>query len=339
MAPQFIHIEPYGREGAHKKNSAERKSSMYSIRDEMVRAPHACGHVAFPQPPVVIFGDHPSNVISRCAEQALRAIDKAGRKLRCDAPVVVAGVASWPQLRAIVDNDPEERRRYERWRDDTVAWLRTRWRDTLASVIEHSDEPFAHIHFLLVPKLSDDRRLWIGTVHPGRKAETEAAEAGGSKRDQKKAHEGAMKNLQDDYYENVAAPHGLTRLGPARQRLTRTEWKEQKRQAEALAASHRKARQFAANAKTVADHRIVEQVEIFGRMVRAKIDEIKEQENRRVTTVKEKAVHHLTALGRRAAELQQELKQRDLTITDQAAEIGELTELLLEHGILRVPKA
>ena len=33
MAPQFIRIEIYGREGAHKKNSTERKSSMFAIRD------------------------------------------------------------------------------------------------------------------------------------------------------------------------------------------------------------------------------------------------------------------------------------------------------------------
>src|SRR5690606_11409088 len=92
MAPQFIHIEAYGREGAHKKNSSERKSSMFDVRDELVRASHACGHVALPKPPIIIFGDHPNTVMTLCAEQAARAIDKAGRKLRCDAPAVVAGV-------------------------------------------------------------------------------------------------------------------------------------------------------------------------------------------------------------------------------------------------------
>ena len=49
------------------------------------------------------------------------------------------------------------------WRDDTVAWLKLRWGDALASVVEHVDEPFAHFHFLLVPKLDHDRRLRIGT--------------------------------------------------------------------------------------------------------------------------------------------------------------------------------
>jgi hypothetical protein len=323
MAPQFIRFETYGREGAHKKNSTERKSSMFAIRDEMIRAPHACGHVPSPQPPVVLFGDHPSKIIMMCAEQASRAIDKAGRKLRCDAPVVVAGVATWPQRRDVVDNNPEELKRYELWRDDTVAWLRVRWGDALASVVEHVDEPFAHFHFVLVPKLDHNRRLRIGTVHPGHQAEAETAAAGGCKREQRKAHSAAMKKLQDDYYEDVAARHGLTRIGPARQRLTRAEWKEQKRQAESLAAAHQRARQFAADAKAAAERRIAEQ---------------EERANRRVTALREKAVHHVTTLGGRASELQQELKQRDATIADQAAEIHTLAEMLLEHGILKKPK-
>jgi hypothetical protein len=335
MAPQFIRIEPYSPKGAHKKNSTERKSSMADIRDEMIRAPHACGHVPSPQPPVVLFGDHPSKVVRMCAEQASLAIDKAGRKLRCDALVVVAGVATWPQRRDVVDNNPEELKRYKLWRDDTVAWLKLRWGDALASVVEHVDEPFAHFHFLLVPKLDHDRRLRIGTVHPGHRAEAEIAAAGGSKRDQKKAHSAAMKKLQDDYYEDVGAKHGLTRIGPARQRLTRAEWKEQKRQAESLAAAHK----LAADAKAAADRRIAEHTATAEKALRAKITAVEEQVKCRVTAVKEKAVRHITALGERTSELQQELKQRDATIADLAEENRELKDLLLEHGILKMPKA
>ncbi len=308
MAPQFIHLEPYGREGAHRKNSTERKSSMFDIRDEMVRAPHACGHVASPQPAAVVFGDDPYSVVAQCAEQASRAVDKAGRSLRCDTPVVVVGVASWPRLRTIVDSDPKERKRYELWRDDTVRWLRARWKEALASVVEHFDEPYAHIHFLLVPSIDHNRRLWIGTVHPGRKAERATAESGGSKRDQRKAYEDAMRKMQDDYYESVAARHGLTRIGPGRQRVTRTEWKEQKRQAEALATFYRKARQVAA-ATT----------------------------DRRIIALKEQAMDRVTALGARTTELRQQLNQRDTMIANQAEEIQRLADMLLQHGIVNTP--
>jgi hypothetical protein len=339
MAPQFIRIETYGREGAHKKNSTERKSSMFAIRDEMIREPHACGHVPSPQPPVVLFGNHPSKIIAICAEQASRAIDKAGRKLRRDAPVMVSGVVTWPQRRDVVDNNPEELKRYELWLDDTVAWLQERWGDALASVVEHVDEPFAHFHFVLVPKLDHNSRLWIGTIHPGHCAEAEAAAAGGCKLDQKKAHSAAMKQLQDDYYQEVGAKHGLTRIGPARQRLTRAEWKEQKRQAESLAAAHRSARQFAANAKAAAERRIAEQAAMADFALRSEIAAVEERANRRVTALREKAVLHVKTLGTRASELQQELKQRDATIADQTAEIRTLEEMLQEHGILKRPKA
>ena len=58
---------------------------------------------------------------------------------------------------------------------------------------------------------------------------------GETKAEQKQAYKAAMRALQDDYYENVAAHCGLTRLGPGRQRLTREEWTEQQRQAKSLA--------------------------------------------------------------------------------------------------------
>ncbi len=70
---------------------------MFDIRDEMVRAPHACSHVADPQPPNVLFGMHPSAAIALAADRAGEgALDKIGRRLRCDTPVVLVGIASWP---------------------------------------------------------------------------------------------------------------------------------------------------------------------------------------------------------------------------------------------------
>jgi hypothetical protein len=56
---QFLHIEAYGREGAHKKNLNARKPSMYDIADEMGSAPHACSHVVKPLPPRLLFGMDP----------------------------------------------------------------------------------------------------------------------------------------------------------------------------------------------------------------------------------------------------------------------------------------
>jgi hypothetical protein len=135
MGYQFLHIEHYGREGAHKKNSSARKSSMFDIRDEMIRAPHACSHVTEPRPPHVLLGAAPEEAFALADERARHAVDKRGYKLRCDAPVVIVGVASWPELVVDVNNDPEKLERYQQWRDETLSWLKRQWGDDLKSVL------------------------------------------------------------------------------------------------------------------------------------------------------------------------------------------------------------
>jgi len=338
MGPQFLHTENYARKGAHKKNTSECKNSMFDIHDEMTRLPHACSHVENPKPPVVLYGAHPSRVIMIAAERASHAKDKADRKLRCDSPVIMVGVASWPQPHAALANDPEAKARCNRWRDDTVDWLKERWGGDLACVLEHIDETFPHVHFMIVPPLEADGRLWIGSVHPGHRAERDVAQSGGTKRDQRQAHEAAMKKLQDEYYENVGAKNGLTRVGPCRQRLSRAEWKEQKRQASVLVDAHRKVVQFATDVKAAADRRIREEAEHTMQMAQQKIDHVLSESGRRIAALKQKAAQHQTSLGARGSELQEELKLRDEVIAMQAEELRAVTELLREHGIDPAPK-
>lgn len=105
MTYQFLHGETYGRTGAHRKNSRARKSGIDAIRAELMREPQACSHVASPLPPTIVFGDHPDNVITAIKAKAEQAVDKAGHRLRCDAPVLFAGVASWPVPQAVIEND------------------------------------------------------------------------------------------------------------------------------------------------------------------------------------------------------------------------------------------
>jgi hypothetical protein len=345
MGPQFLHSEVYGREGAHRKNSPMRKCSMFDVGDEIIRAPHACSHIASPQPPIVLFGDHPSAVFAMAAERAEFAVNKvnnkADRKLRRDAPVVMAGVASWPQNRAVVESDPSELERYRLWRDDTVAWLKAYWGNCLACVVEHVDETFPHIHFVIVPPLEADRRMRISSVHPGHRAEREAAENGASKRDQKRAHRQAMRRLQDDYFTNVGMRHGLARIGPRRQRLTRAEWNERKREAAALADAHKKVDQLALEVEAAAQRRIAEEAAKSDDHAKQTIAEFVEKARRRVDAIKQKAVGHVTAFER---DVQIKLQQQEATIASQADEIRSqadeirsLTGLLREFGIAAKP--
>lgn len=108
MGYQFMHIEAFGRKGAHKKNSSVRKYSMFDICAEMIRDPHACSHVRVPLTPEIIFGMKPQQAFALVDERAAQAVDKKGRKLRSDAVVVLVGVASWPETVGNIGNDPDK---------------------------------------------------------------------------------------------------------------------------------------------------------------------------------------------------------------------------------------
>ncbi len=155
-----------------------------------------------------------------------------------------------------------------------MTWLRDdleRRGGTLESVIMHIDEAHIHLHaYGLHPSGHADR------LHPGKLAKkvasNKAIENGQEKKAANavgdKAYVEAMRDWQDSYSEKVGLPHGLTRLGPARRRLSRAEWMIEKaaaksvQQAQAIAATATKAAQAAdvnrkqyekAAQKTVAD--------------------------------------------------------------------------------------
>ena len=333
MSYQFLHIEAYGRKGAHKKNSSARKSSMNDIRDEMIRAPHACSHVAEPQPPHVLLGMTPDEAFALVNERAASAVDKRGYKLRCDAPVVIVGVASWPELVVDINNDPEALKRYQQWRDETLSWLKRQWSDDLKCAVEHLDEDRPHIHFVVIPKLAPDRRLRIASIHPGHRAAERAAEAGGKGRDQKKAYKEAMARLQDDYYERVSVKFGLLRIGPRLQRLTRAEWKEKKRQAEALAQAHTQVQTFASNVKAIAKRHIAERAAKADQAAQAKVDALTTQSHQRITMLKHKAMERIMGLKERVTELEDAISEKDAMIAAQTVELDAVMEVLRENGL------
>jgi hypothetical protein len=333
MSYQFLHFEVYSRKGAHKKNSSARKSSMNDIRDEMIRAPHACGHVAEPQPPRVLLGMTPDEAFALANERAAAAVDKRGYKLRCDAPVVLVGVASWPELVVDINNDPEKQRRYEQWRDETLSWLERQWGDDLKCAVEHLDEDRPHIHFVVVSKLPTDRRLRISSIHPGHRGAEQAAQAGGKGRDQKKAYKEALVHLQDDYYERVSVKFGLLRIGPRLQRHTRAEWKENKRQAEALARAHTQVQTFASNVKAIAKRHIAEQAAKADRAAQAKVDALTTESHHRIKMLKHKAMERIVGLKGRVSELEEAISEKEAMIAAQTVELEAILEVLRENGL------
>lgn len=227
MAYQFIHVETYARTPA--KNSKTRASAA-AVFAEARREAGYCDHVASPRPPVRVYGQPLDRTETEVAALAAAARDKRGRPLRKDAPVLIAGVASYPTASAdLIKAAPDERERYKKWKDATLQFLKNEYGDSLKTVILHVDEKYPHLHFYVVPELKPDLSLNVGDLHRGKRAQLAAPEAL-----RMKAYKTAMREFQDDYQAVVGQACGLTRRGPGRRRLTREAWLAEKQQAEEL---------------------------------------------------------------------------------------------------------
>ena len=220
MGYQFLHIGNYSRAGSNQ--GGKTKFSAGQILAEQGREDGACDHVKDPQKPELLFGVEPGEVLGMANAWADQAKDSIGRNLRKDGNVLVAGVISLPS---------DEKSKFDAFAKDSIDWLQDKYGDRLKSVVAHHDEAHPHLHFSVVPNHGER----FEEIHEGRKAVVQAKEQGLLKGDQNKAYKEAMKGLQSDFYEKVGAKHGLTKTGPARERLTREEWKERQEQARAIA--------------------------------------------------------------------------------------------------------
>lgn len=216
---QFGHVEAYARKP---------QKGAWSIRDvaaEAERKREHCMHVEQPQEPIRVFGCSPSEAVEQAEAWGAQAKDAKGRKLRSDAPVLLAGVLSYP-------------RQGEEWpefKEKALVWLKSEYGDNLVSVIEHQDEQHPHIHFYAVPKPGQS----FNNLHQGRAAAAEAKRKGETKAAQQYAHNNAMRDWQDRLYQAVGREFGLARLGPKRQRLTRAQWVAQQAAQQAILSAER----------------------------------------------------------------------------------------------------
>ena len=330
---QFNHVEVFARRGPHRKNSRARKNSMWDIRDEMVRSPHACSHVTDPKPPNVVFGMHPNAAFAMAADRAGQAVDKIGRRLRPEALVVLVGVATWPVTTAEVGCDPQALNLYLKWRAATIRWLQAMWGDLLTSVVEHLDEERPHLHYIVVPEIDSNRHLRIESVHAGFRAATECEQAGGTPPEQKQAYQREMMRFQDAYYYEVGARFGLTRKGPRRQRLTRAEWLERKREAEVLAKAYARLENDYSTIKAKAREYVAEKAAVTDAAAQSRINDVMMQSRHDITTLKLEANRRMTVLRDKKATLTGQIEQKDAVIVAQAEQLTQMRELLAQHGI------
>lgn len=219
---QFVRIETYA-----KVSTKKGKPAMQSIVNEAMRVDGFCPHVYQPQAPQILLGLDPRKLPQIVLERAKNAKDKKGRKVRKDAPLLLAGVIS---LGAESDVN------FRDFLKQSIGFLRNKYGENLMSVVLHLDEEHPHLHFYVLPSTKNGS-FSMSDIHDGIKARNEC-DGGYSKK--ANAYKQAMRKFQDSYYDEVGSKLGLTRLGPRVQRLTRKEWKAQQKQAQVFLQLHRK---------------------------------------------------------------------------------------------------
>lgn len=275
MGYQFLHVEMYARsasklagakrakKGAVRESDGIRKNwSAREILAEALREEKACPHVKIPRPPDVLVGD-----LRALADELDKSEPPKGQ--RKDTPILLAGVASAPW--------PPGDLRSAAWREDTVEHLQRKFGKDLRAVVGHSDEQYDHLHFYVcAPGLKP-----IKSLHPGQAARAESAARDEDAKAQIAAYNAAMKKWQDGYSEEVAKQHGLLRIGPRRQRVTRNEWMEQKRAAELNASRLKEANDRLARAEEIERARRSADEMLRAREARVEVGEVDLAEKRK----------------------------------------------------------
>lgn len=220
MVSQFYHVDTIARQSPRK--ATVRQWSVREIAAEAARSAASCRHVAVPRPPVRLFGAAPEDLPCVVDQRVYGATDAKGRKLRRDAKVLLAGVASFPVPLDSVKRSHIAAERYRAWAQQAVEWLRKEYGRALVSIICHHDENYPHLHFYAVPNFRAGQTM--ADLHPGMRA---IANTTGGKGQKDRAYKAAMRSLQERYWNDVGRHFDHARISAQpRRRWTFWEWKE-----------------------------------------------------------------------------------------------------------------
>ena len=237
MGTQYFHADSFSLEAGKGKAGG---NTVDKITGEADRVEGNCPHVENPIKPKILYGCSFSKAGEMAREWAESAVDGRGHKYRKDGLCFVAGVISAPK-------DLED---WNAFKADAITWLKQKYGKTLKSVIEHTDEPFRHIHFGVVA----NRGERFETIHDGYRAKLKADPNRG-KRDRSSvektegrrigniAYITAMRGVQDSFAENVGVYHALARTGPCRRRLTHIQQKREEQERKVIAVAKAKLRE------------------------------------------------------------------------------------------------
>lgn len=232
---QFFHIETYAR--ISNKNNT--KQSAINVALEADRVADACPHIDSVSKPIRLYGCSASEAVQRAEEIAKNSTDKMGRSVRKDAAIIIAGVASYPlETKDFEYAKKDEKDALKKWLKINHEFLQKKYGDRYVSNILHVDEKYFHIHFYVLPRSTKEGVFDINNAHDGISAKNNLQNKGIKAKEN--AYKAAMRALQDEYYENVGVPCGLTRDGPKRRRLTRREWQYEKTASQRLADAEKR---------------------------------------------------------------------------------------------------
>lgn len=227
---QFVHVNSYSR--TLSKKATHSKWSAKDVVAEATRDPSAIPHIDNPQAPIHVYGQPIEELLGTLDAWAAGTKDTLGRATRKDAVCLLAGVFS-----AQEGTPPDQ---WEQIKTDAIKWAQDKYGERLKTVLEHVDEGHPHCHFYVVPLPGES----FDQVHEGRAAVKAFIAAGGEKTKSNAVYRDVMRGFQDEYYDAVGAPSGMTRIGPGKRRLTREAWKCEQQQAEAIAAQHARAQEL-----------------------------------------------------------------------------------------------
>jgi len=219
---QFIHLETYAIKPQKKSN----RPSAEAVARECQRIDNSYPHITEPKDAELLYGIQPLEAVSKIKQLVSTMRDPLGRKLRQDSQVISCGVVSIG-----TESSPESwaSEKVVNWVKDTELFLKNRFGESFVSLNKHVDEQFCHLHFTLIPKITDNK-LDLNSFHPGLAAQRTCKTSKKSSKDH--AYKEAMRAFQDEYFNAVGLKNGQLRYGPRRRRLSRSEWHAQKRYAQ-----------------------------------------------------------------------------------------------------------
>jgi len=222
MAYQFAHLETYSR-----KPNKHGVGTKFIFDEASRRDPSSCLHVQNPSAPDLVYGVSIDELERQHDEMCSHAKETNAkgqtRGIRKDQHTLCTIVLSHPGegLEGVAS--------VEEWQKRAIGWLKKTYGDELKTVVRHDDESFPHLHAYVLPEDVKARNL-----HPGvqaKKAEMEGKTGKEANKKGDKAYREAMRQWQDDYYESVGRPCGMSRIGPGKRRLTRAQHQAEKAQA------------------------------------------------------------------------------------------------------------